>query len=165
MVSVNAVSLFSNYYSCEEIESIFITMIYDEQYFSTRNKTTEDTKIKKNSSSKQIYDIRSIQAFNVYNVNRTFFAYLYIITKAGFQKCVGVAKVDNLALQVITNRQRREQKNEEDVFSILFFPNSHNGSSTNNAIAETVIKCTYSPIVPLHVDLSYSDHQAKMIQN
>lgn len=148
MISVNSVTLFSNYYSCEEIDSVFISMMYDEQYSSTKNKSSEEVKVKKNSTSKQIYDIKTIQAFNVYNVHRTFYVYLYIVTKDRFQKCVGIAKIDNLAKQVITNRQRREQnKNEEDVFSILFFPNSHHDSSANNAIAETTIKCTYTPTV------------------
>lgn len=148
MISVNSVSLFSNYYACEDIDTIFISMVYDEQYFSTKNKASEEVKIKKNSASKQIYDIKTIQAFNVYNVNRTFYVYLYVVTKDSFQKCVGVAKIDNLALQVINNRQRHEpSKNDEDVFSILFFPNSHHDSSANNAIAETTVKCTYNPSV------------------
>ena len=128
-------------------------MVYDEQFYSTKNKTNEESKIKK--TSKQIYDIRSIQSFNVYNINRTFYIYLNVITKNKFQKCVGVAKIDNLALQVITNHEKNKNKHEEDVFSMLFFPNSHNELSTKNAIAETVIKCTYSS-VSVHMNSTQS---------
>lgn len=53
---------------------------------------------------------------------------------------------------MIANKQRHNDSQEEDVYSILFFPNSHNDSCANNAIAETVIKCTYSPTVGLLFD-------------
>lgn len=152
IVSVNSLSLFTNYFCSDDVDTVFLSITYDEQFYSTKNKTIEELKIKKNSSSKQVYEIKTIQAFSVYNVNRTFYAYLYVITKAGFQKCVGVAKIDNLALQVIANKQRHSDSQEEDVYSILFFPNSHNDSCANNAIAETVIKCTYSPTVGLSFD-------------
>ena len=149
MISINTVSLLSSLYDNSEIDSVYMTMVYDEQYYSAKNKNNDAMKIKKNSILMYSYEINSLQSFNVYNVKRTFFIYLNIVTKTGFQKCVGVAKVDNLALQVITNHQPQDNHNKDKVFAntIYFFPNSHNGSCTNTVIAETEIVCTYSPSV------------------
>ena len=154
LISINTVSLLSSFYDDSEIDSVYMTMVYDEQYYSAKNKMNEAMKVKKNSILMYSYEINSLQSSNVYNVKRTFFIYLFIVTKTGFQKCVGVAKVDNLAYQVISNRQPRDNNNGKDkVFAntIYFFPNSHNGAGTNNVIAETEIVCTYSPsVLPLY---------------
>ena len=131
----------------ETIRSVYITLSFDEQFYSTQSKQAEVTKTKKSTTFfKQTYEIKAAHAFNVYSINRTFYVYLHIITKSGLQKCVGVAKIDNLALQVITSRQHSENRKEaDDQYSILFFPNNHTYTGANNAIAESSVKCTYSP--------------------
>ena len=106
----------------------------------------EDSSVKKRAAQfKQVYDIHAVHEFKIYTVGQPFFVYLYVLTKTGLQKCVGVAKIDNLALQAITNKQRGGQG--DDNYSILFFPNSHMDSCTSNAIAESSVKCTYMPSV------------------
>lgn len=131
----------------EAIRSVYLTLSFDEQFYSTQSKQAEVAKTKKSTAFfKQTYEIKAAHAFNVYNINRTFYVYLHIITKSGLQKCVGVAKIDNLALQVITSRQHGETRKEgDDQYSILFFPNNHAYTGANNAIAESSVKCTYSP--------------------
>lgn len=130
----------------EPVQSIFLVMSYDEQYFSTKNRLVEAANVKKRAAQfKQVYDIHAVHAFKIYTVGQPFFVYLYVLTKTGLQKCVGVAKIDNLALQVITSKQRGGQG--DDSYSILFFPNSHMDSCASNAIAESSVKCAYVPSV------------------
>ena len=146
IASISTVSLFSTFMQSEPVQSIFLVMSYDEQYYSTKSRLVEASSVKKRAAQfKQVYDIHAVHEFKIYTVGQPFFVYLYVLTKTGLQKCVGVAKIDNLALQAITNKQRGGQG--DDNYSILFFPNSHMDSCTSNAIAESSVKCTYMPSV------------------
>ena len=148
ITSISSVTLFTSYINTESIQSVYVTLSYDEQFYSTQNKLSEISKMKKNNRmSKQSYEIRAAHAFNVYNINKVFYIYLHVITKSGLKKCIGEAKIDNFAHHVITSRQKGESGKDEDHQSFLFFPHTPSNKRSTNAIAEGVIKYTYSPYV------------------
>ena len=93
------------------------------------------------------YDVKAAHAFNVYNTNQVFYVYLHIITKSGLQLCIGEGKIDNLALQVITSRQKGEAMKDGYQQTIAFYPHNASSKLSSIVIAESPVKCTYSPAV------------------
>lgn len=137
---MNSLRLFSSFFpNIDGIVSVYCTMTFDEQFYSTYSKHTDSLKLKNKGLSEMICDMQAEHAFNVYNLDNVFYIHLFIVTHSSFHKCIGIGKIDNLARHAISKKQ--------EVQSILFFPNNGNDTRASSAIAATEISCDYKPKV------------------
>lgn len=119
--------------------SVYVTMVFDEQFYCTYSKQAEGIKLKKKGTSELTCDLHTEHSFNVYTLDSIFYVYLFIVTRSGFQKCIGIGKVDNLALMAVMKKQETQ--------SILFFPNCGYDTRSSSPIAAADINCDYKPKV------------------
>lgn len=120
-------------------------MVFDEQFYCTYSKQAEGVKLKKKGASELTCDLHAEHSFNVYTLDRVFYVYLFIITRSSFRKCIGIGKVDNLALLAVMKKQETQ--------SILFFPNCGYDTRSSSPIAAADINYNYKPKV---ASLSFS---------
>ena len=73
-----------------------------------------------------------------------FYVYLFIVTRSSFRKCIGIGKVDNLALLAVMKKQETQ--------SILFFPNCGYDTRSSSPIAAADINYDYNPKVGFCID-------------
>jgi hypothetical protein len=108
------VSLLTAFLPPDEITSIRLTVYYDEQFYSTNSKITQSEQTRSRKTSMISFDIKNTLSYNVYDVDRPLFLYLYVITQSGFEKCVGVGKMDNFVHQFITKKRKEDEKRKEE---------------------------------------------------